>query len=56
MHGLAARGGNVPGGGAASPAAVVPNVSESIRSFVEKRGSVYKSVFLEQGPVSHSFA
>ena len=56
MHGLAARGGNVPGGGAASPAAMVPNVSESIRSFVEKRGSVYKSVFLEQGPVSHSFA
>ena len=56
MHGLAARGGNVPGGGAANPAAMVPNVSESIRSFVEKRGSVYKSVFLEQGPVSHSFA
>ena len=52
MHGLAARG-NAAG---AANAAVVPNVSESIRSFVEKRGSVYKSVFLEQGPVSHSFA
>ena len=52
-HGLAARG-NVPG--ASDPAAAVPSVSESIRSFVEKRGSVYKSVFLEQGPVSHSFA
>ena len=54
--GLAARGSNASGG--ASAAAAMPNVSESIRSFVEKRGSVYKSVFVEQqaGPVSHSFA
>ena len=52
-HGFAGRGAAASGAG--GPAAV-PNVSESIRSFVEKRGSVYKSVFLEQGPVSHSFA
>ena len=55
--GLAARGSNAHGGAGAA-AAAMPNVSESIRSFVEKRGSVYKSVFVEQqaGPVSHSFA
>ena len=54
-HGFAGRGGGGPGAASAAGPAV-PNVSESIRSFVEKRGSVYKSVFLEQGPVSHSFA
>ena len=53
LGGLSARGG---GGGAPGAAAAMPNVSESIRSFVEKRGSVYKSVFLEEGSVSHSFA
>ncbi len=57
-------GGGVSSGGAGAGSARPLNnsssaaVSESIRNFVEKRGSVYRSVFLDstQPEIAHSFA